>query len=203
VYEAVLGGPGNTLQTLRPYATGLRNSMALAWVDTAPGEGALLQGENSIDYPAENTPPEELNLLRPGADYGWPACVGAKQRARGYEKAGPGCARTEAPLALWPAHAAPLQLLAVPATSPSPWRGQVLVVWHGYRAAGHRVMAFRLAAPGQVQAEPQAVLSGWAAQPGVRPLGAPTGITIDSAGRLWVVEDRNRSLLLVQRDPAP
>jgi glucose/arabinose dehydrogenase len=202
VYEAVLGGPGYTLQSLRPYATGLRNSVALAWVESGPGPGALLQGENSIDYATENEPPEELNLLRAGADYGWPACVGANQRARGYEKTGPGCAKTEPPQALWPAHAAPLQLLAVPASSPSPWRGQVLAVWHGHRPAGHRVVAFSLAAPGQ----PQPVLSGWTAQAGVMPLGAPTGIAVDSAGRLWVVEDRHRTLLVVQPesgDPGP
>jgi hypothetical protein len=36
----------------------------------------------------------------------------------------------------------------------------------------------------------------------VRPLGAPTGILVDSAGRLFVVEDRNRTLLMLTRDAA-
>jgi hypothetical protein len=35
VYEATLGGAGFTLQSFKPYATGLRNSLALAWA--APG----------------------------------------------------------------------------------------------------------------------------------------------------------------------
>jgi len=199
VYQATLGGPGNKLLALKPYATGLRNSVALAWM---PAAGALLQGENSIDYADANAPAEELNLLREGADYGWPACVGAKQRARGYEKAGPGCAKTEAPLALWPAHAAPLQLLAVPATSPSPFRGQLLAVWHGHRPTGHRVVALKLDATGRPTGNLQPVLDDWAAKPSVRPQGAPTGITVDSEGRLWVVEDRNRTLLVVLRDGA-
>ena len=30
-----------------------------------------------------------------------------------------------------------------------------------------------------------------------RPLGAPAGATFDSQGRLWIVEDRNRSLIVV------
>jgi glucose/arabinose dehydrogenase len=63
VYLATLGGPGFTLQSFAPYATGLRNSMALAWA--APG---LLQGENSIDYHDEDAPAEELNVVRAGAN---------------------------------------------------------------------------------------------------------------------------------------
>jgi secreted PhoX family phosphatase len=33
--------------------------------------------------------------------------------------------------------------------------------------------------------------------PGLRPLGNPAGITLDSQGRLWVVEDRNRTVMVV------
>jgi len=110
VYEATLGGPGFTLQSFKPYATGLRNSMALAWA--APG--VLLQGENSIDYREADSPPEELNTLHRGADYGWPYCVGVRQPARGYEKRFD-CKTSEPPALLWPAHAAPLQMIAVPA----------------------------------------------------------------------------------------
>ena len=36
----------------------------------------------------------------------------------------------------------------------------------------------------------------------MRPLGAPAGILIDSAGRLLVVEDRNRTVLMLVRDKA-
>ena len=36
----------------------------------------------------------------------------------------------------------------------------------------------------------------------VRPLGAPTGVFVDAAGRLFVVEDRNRTLLMLTRDDA-
>lgn len=193
VHEAVLGGPANTLQSLRPYATGLRNSIALAFVADA---NVLLQGENSIDYADADNPPEELNRLVAGGHYGWPYCVGAGVAARGYEKRFD-CARSVAPLMLWPAHAAPLQMLAMPTASPSPFAGQLLVAWHGYRPAGHRVVGYRLDAQGRPQGAPTLWIGGWNAAAGVRPLGAPTGITVDSAGRLWVVEDRNRSVLLL------
>ena len=197
VYEATFAGPAFTLQSFKPYATGLRNSMALAW--TAPG--VLLQGENSIDYADEAAPPEELNLVRAGANYGWPYCVGARQPARGYEKRFD-CAKTEAPALLWPAHAAPLQMIAVPKAANNPFAGQLVVAWHGYRAAGHRVVSFALDAQGRPSGPPRSWVEGWSAQRGARPLGAPAGILVDSAGRLLIVEDRNRTLLMLVRESA-
>ena len=196
VYEAVLGGAANTLQSLRPYATGLRNSIALAFV---PEANVLLQGENSIDYADAGKPPEELNQLVAGGHYGWPYCVGAGVAARGYEKRFD-CARSVAPQMLWPAHAAPLQMLAAPTAPSSPFAGQLLVAWHGYRLTGHRVVGYRLDARGRPQGAPKLWIGGWDAAAGVRPLGAPTGITVDSAGRLWVVEDRNRTVLVLIGD---
>jgi glucose/arabinose dehydrogenase len=198
VYLATLSGPAFTLQSFKPYATGVRNSLALAW--TAPG--VLLQGENSIDYRDESEPPEELNRLRAGADYGWPYCVGARTVARGYEGRAD-CAATEPPALLWPAHAAPLQMLAVPATAKNDFAGQLVVAWHGYRDAGHRIVSFVLDANGVARGPARPWISGWSAQRGVRPLGTPAGILIDSAGRLLVVEDRNRTLLMLVREAAP
>ena len=196
VYEAVLGGPGRTLQSFAPYATGLRNSVALAWVG---GAGVLLQGENSIDYADEAAPPEELNTLRKGSDHGWPYCVGAQQPARGYEGRSD-CAKTVAPTMLWPAHAAPLQMIAVPATVKNAFAGQLVVAWHGYRAGGHRVVSFALDAAGQPVGAARPWIGGWEAAKGVRPLGAPAGILVDSFGRLLVVEDRNKTLLMLTRE---
>jgi len=197
VYEARLGGAAQTLQSLQPYATGLRNSLALAWV--APG--VLLQGENSIDYADENAPPEELNALAAGADHGWPTCVGARRPARGYEGR-VDCAKTAAPALLWPAHVAPLQMVAVPASAQNAFAGQIVVAWHGYRAAGHRVVSYVLDARGRPTGAPRPWIAGWNAVKNVRPLGAPTGVFVDAAGRLLVVEDRNRTLLMLTRDDA-
>ena len=220
VYEAVLGGPDFTLQSLRPWASGLRNSVALAFVR---GPNVLLQGENSIDYPDTTEPAEELNLLRDGQHYGWPYCVGARRAARGYEGRFD-CARTEAPAMLWPAHAAPLQMIAVPINNAAAtatatasdkanplaasstarpmgaWAGQLLVAWHGHRPAGHRVVSFALDAQGRAHGAPRSLISGWQAQPGVRPQGAPAGLLLDSAGRLFVLEDRNRTVLMLVPD---
>jgi len=197
VYEAVLGGPSFTLQSFAPYASGLRNSLALAWL---PGTSTLLQGENSIDYADETAPPEELNVLTRGSDHGWPYCVGAREPARGYEGRAD-CAKTTPPAMLWPAHAAPLQMMAVPATTKNAFAGQLVVAWHGYRAGGHRIVSFALDAQGRPGGDARPWISGWSAAKNVRPLGAPAGFTIDSLGRMLVVEDRNRTLLMLTREP--
>lgn len=196
VYEATLAGPDFALQSLQPYARGLRNSVALAFV---PGPNVLLQGENSIDYPDETAPAEELNLLREGAHYGWPYCVGARTPARGYVGRFD-CGKSEMPVLLWPAHAAPLHLIAVPTTAKNAFAGQLVVAWHGYRAGGHRVVSFALDKNGKATGAPRLWIGGWTATPGVRPLGAPTGLAIDAAGRLLVVEDRHKTLLMLARD---
>jgi glucose/arabinose dehydrogenase len=100
--------------------------------------------------------------------YGWPYCTGNQAPARGYEGRFD-CKRTEAPARLWPAHAAPLQMLAVPAGAGNAFAGQLVVAWHGYRAGGHRVVGQALDARGRPQGEPTVWIDGWTAQAGVRP----------------------------------
>jgi glucose/arabinose dehydrogenase len=198
VYEAIFGGPQRTLQSFKPWAVGLRNSMALAVLPHPGQPDIVLQGENSIDYAEENAPAEEFNHLQQGADYGWPYCVADRRAAHGYEGRHD-CRATQAPRALWPAHAAPLHMMAVPDGAATPWAGQLLVAWHGYRRAGHRVMAFRLDPSGNIAGAGLALMGDWESKRGVRPQGAPTGLALDSRGRLFVVEDRNRTVLMLGR----
>lgn len=196
VYEARFDGAGK-LESFKPFATGLRNSMALTVLRQSGKADIVLQGENSVDYPEADKPHEEFNILTAGANYGWPYCLGNREPARGYEGRFD-CKTTTAPAALWPAHTAPLQMLVAPAASP--WAGQLLVTWHGYKPAGRRVMAFKLDQAGKIAGKGTELLGDWAAKPGIRPQGAPTGITIDAAGRLLVLEDRNKTVLLLGRD---
>lgn len=207
VYEGLLQGAELKPQALRPLATGLRNSMGLAVTqDRGSGAERLWQAENSVDYSQADAPAEELNELERGGHYGWPTCVsdaqGRSVAARGYEKRGRCAAPSQRrPFMAWPAHVAPLQLLAVPPAAPGgtprPWDGRLLAVWHGYRTPGHRLVAWRLGSDGRPQGKMENIVSGWLAMPGLRPQGTPAGATIDGQGRLWIVEDRNSTVLVV------
>ena len=194
VWRMVLQAGSKPVKEFKPFATGLRNSMALAVMPDGPAAGTVWQGENNIDYRDPQQPPEELNLLRAGGDYGWPYCVGNRQNAQGYEKRFD-CSKTEAPHMLWPAHVAPLQMLATPASSA--FGGQLLVAWHGQRAGGQRIVGFARDGKGMPSGKPIQWLSGWEGKTEQRPSGRPTGMSIDHAGRLLVVEDFNRSVLML------
>ena len=208
VYETTLVGPDLKPQTPKPFATGLRNSLGLALTQDAAGRTERIwQAENSVDYSDANAPAEELNELERGAHYGWPYCVsdaqGRSVAAQGYEQRAP-CARPQThrpPFQAWPAHVAPLQLLAVPSAAAGqperPWSGRLLAVWHGYRAQGHRIVAWRLGADGRPTGARENIVSGWRVMPGIRPQGNPAGVTLDHRGWLWIVEDRNRTVLVV------
>jgi glucose/arabinose dehydrogenase len=211
VYQALFGGPDFKRQSFKPWASGLRNSLGLAITfDTTQGTPRLWQAENSVDYNDPDAPAEELNELRRGANYGWPYCVsdskGHSVAIRGRDRAAKHrvqcpVADAQPPFQAWPAHVAPLQLLTVPPARPGeterPWSGRLLAVWHGYREPGHRIVAWRLDAQGRPEGEREDLVSDWAASPGLRPLGNPAGITVDSQGRLWIVEDRNRTVILI------
>lgn len=211
VYETTLVGPDLKPQTPKPFATGLRNSLGLALTQDAAGRTERIwQAENSVDYSDANAPAEELNELERGAHHGWPYCVSDAQGrsvvAQGYERRAQ-CARRQAhrpPFQAWPAHVAPLQLLAVPPAAAGqpehPWSGRLLAVWHGYRAQGHRIVAWRLGADGRPTGARENIVSGWRVMPGIRPQGNPAGITVDHRGWLWIVEDRNRTVLVVAPD---
>ncbi|MBU7572172.1 MAG: hypothetical protein KAF64_02365 [Hydrogenophaga sp.] len=205
VYVARFGGADFALQSFQPLATGLRNSLGLASTTARDGAVRLWQAENSVDYTDAALPAEELNELKDGASYGWPYCVsdarGKAVPARGYEGRAR-CATHTAPHTAWPAHVAPLQLLSAPqALTTGPFAGRLLAVWHGYRTGGHRVVAWRLDEHGRPGGAREDLVSGWHAQAGVRPLGTPAGIALDAEGRLWIVEDRNRSVIVIAPSP--
>lgn len=61
----VAGGTG------RVFARGLRNSVGLAF---HPVTGELWASDNGRDMLGDNLPPEEINRILAGGDYGWPHC---------------------------------------------------------------------------------------------------------------------------------
>ena len=184
VYRARFDAAGRLAQ-LKVFARGLRNSMALA----VHASGTVLQAENSMDAGStERFPADEVNRLEEGAHYGWPGCVERRKPLPGFDAAA--CERTQLPVLLMPAHAAPLHM---------EYSGKALLVgWHGYRKAGQRIVRYAVDARGVPKGRPVTLLGPW--KLGAHRLGAPVGWGEDDRGQLWIADDRNRMLLVLRRD---
>ncbi len=193
-------------------AKGLRNSMALA---VHPTSNALIQGENSRDtinkYQASLTdnegdlPHEELNVIVPGANYGWPYC---------YDNGAPNpeyrgrvdCANYTNPALLLPGHASPLGMAYYTGSMfPQAYKNQLLVTYHGYRANGHRLVMVPVDANGVPgSGQPLDIIRGWdKSADGREPLGAPVDVMVSQKdGSIYVTEDKNGTVLRVFYDAA-
>ncbi|WP_406660810.1 PQQ-dependent sugar dehydrogenase [Methanolobus sp. ZRKC3] len=55
------------------FARGLRNSVGLTF---HPLTGELYATDNGRDWLGDDLPPDEINLIREGGNYGWPICYG-------------------------------------------------------------------------------------------------------------------------------
>lgn len=193
--------PEGVVTGWKTWASGLRNSMALV---VHPESGLILQGENSRDNihrrirgmeSDEDLPHDELNLIEEGARYGWPYCYDDGKPAPEYPKTD--CAKFRAPRILLPAHAAPLGMTYYFSTLlPHEYSGTLIVAYHGYRATGHRIVAFEIDAHGMPTGKGKELVSGWEAEDG-RAMGAPTDVKVGADGAIYVTEDRNGTVLRI------
>lgn len=101
-----------------PLATGLKN----AYAHTYDAEGRLWITEIGDDRVDGQQPPEELNLVVPGADFGWPPCYGFQEPALNYAGTADGCAQTRPPVVVFDPQTTPTSVAA------SPWEEDVLLV---------------------------------------------------------------------------
>lgn len=187
----------------RPIARGLRNSMALA----VHSESQLLfQGENSLDLKDEDLPFEEINLIEDGAHYGWPYCHSANQVSSEFKNiVNPNdCSQKyKAPLLFMPAHVAPMGLLFYSGKLMENLKSTLLVSWHGYRQAGHKVVAYTVDTRGiPINNQPKNVIFGWDAENQVRPRGAPTGLLELNDGSILIMDDKNSAILRLSKGEA-
>ncbi len=131
------------------YASGNRNGEGFAFDPdgrlfvTQHGRDQLSQNWPHLYTPQQNAelPAEELLLLEKGADYGWPECYFDQQQGKlvlAPEYGGDGgktvglCANRTPPVAAFPGHWAPNDLLIYRGTAfPSGYRGGAFIAFHG------------------------------------------------------------------------
>jgi glucose/arabinose dehydrogenase len=201
------------------FATGIRHTVGVAWNTTTHSLWTVQNGRDQLDlWPAFDAvknaelPAEELQEIKQGADYGWPYCYFdpfLNTRVEAPEYGGDGravadCAKYAKPVATFPAHYAPLDLLFYTGTQfPAQYRNGVFVAFHGswnrspLPQAGYNVMFQPL--KGDISSGEALVFAdGFAGtsrpSPGSaqhRPVGlaeAPDGslyVSDDSGGRIW------------------
>jgi glucose/arabinose dehydrogenase len=200
--RSTLAGQAAAARTV--FAEGLRNTIGFGW---HPVTSALWGMDQGSDWRGDDLPPEELNLIRAGNDYGWPYCYGAKrvdpviQDPPDQTKA-EYCAATEAPTLLNQAHQSPIGLAFYTGdTFPDRYQNGAFIAFHGSwnrkPATGYRI-AF---VPFDEDGAPQAIedfVSGFLIQDGAATFGRPAGVTVAADGALLFSDDTNGIVYRVQ-----
>ena len=175
------------------FASGLRNAVGLA-VHPTTGEMWVSQNERD-DLPPdhENLPPEEINILVAGGDYGWPYCYGNRVPNPEFNDIAR-CANTIAPALEMQAHSAPLGIsfLGKATSFPADYRGDLLVAFHGSwdRATptGAKVVRVHVANGKPVFLED--FVTGWQQADGNR-WGRPVDVVVAADGSVLISDDQN------------
>lgn len=171
----------------RVFAKGFRNSVGLTW---RPGTSELWAADNGRDYLGDDLPPDEINLIRDGADYGWPYCYGNRVPDPQLGSAGR-CAITQPPVVALQAHSAPLGLVFYAGTQfPAEYRGDLFVAFHGSWnrtvPTGYKLVRVRMA-NGKPTGEVQDLVTGWLE--GASVWGRPVDPVVGPDGSLYLSDD--------------
>jgi len=184
----------------RVFARGLRNSVGIAF---NPTTGALWATNNDRDdiggsdvAMTDSLPPERINILLDGKNYGWPQCYLPNRPNPEYS--GANCSTVTAPAITFTAHSAPLGIAFYTGTMfPAGYQGDAFVAYHGSwnRSVPTGAKVVRVHVQGGVPVSITDFVVGWLSTNPYwgRPAGLlvlPDGsllITDDSSGRIWRV----------------
>jgi glucose/arabinose dehydrogenase len=175
----------------RRYASGLRNAVGMA-LHPVTGEIWVSTHERDNIQPSfENLPPEEIDILQDGGDYGWPYCHSDRVPNPEYNNQ-TRCNSTIVPALMMQAHSAPLGVtfLANATRLPESMRGDMLVAFHGSwnRTVPTGAKVVRVSVAGNRPTGYVDFLSGFQRANGSR-WGRPTDVAVWRDGSVLVSED--------------
>jgi glucose/arabinose dehydrogenase/mono/diheme cytochrome c family protein len=206
---------GQQFSPAQRYATGIRNADGIAVAAGGRGIYATQHGRDQLhqNFPAlykpeeeATQPAEELLRVNEGGDYGWPECyfddiqgklVLAPEYGGDGGKAIGVCAHKLAPVASFPAHWAPNDLVIYTGKSfPEHYRGGAFIAFHGswdrapYPQGGYNVV-FQPLPSNAPAGRCEIFAEGFAGEikdPG-RAEHRPTGVAIGPDGALYISDD--------------
>jgi glucose/arabinose dehydrogenase len=192
------------------FASGLRNTIGF---DFHPQTGALWGIDNGGDGKGSKWPPEEVNLIEKGGNYGYPFAYGKREVDQSREDP-PGNTKEEWVKTTMPsmlelrAHMAPIafRFFKNEANLPDGYSGDGLVAWHGSwnssKPVGFKVQRIRFQNGTPVGAED--FLTGFL-KPGFlmfkrkARFGRPAGIAINDEGVVYISDDANGVIYAIKK----
>lgn len=186
----------------RLFASGLRNAV---FITTHPETNEVWGTEMGRDFLGDNTPPDEINIIKDGQNYGWPICYGNKKHDANFDKnvyTEDPCLFTQAPIYEIPAHSAPLGLTFVNTSAfPSDWQGDLLVAYHGSWNSsvpvGYKVV--RMDVEGNTISGENDFITGFIS--GSQAVARPVDLVFDSSGSLYLSDDKAGAVYQVRYSP--
>jgi len=184
--STVLISDGNG-RSPRVFSKGLRNAVFLA---LKPGTDEVWATEMGRDFLGDETPPDEIDILSDGGNYGWPFCYGQGVVDKTQKEPSTGfCAGSKKPYYEIPAHSAPLGLAFVESSQfDDSIQGDLLVAYHGSwnrsTPTGYKIV--KISTKGTPREED--FITGFIE--GSSASGRPVDLTFDKAGSLYISDDK-------------
>ena len=137
----------------------------------------------------DNLPPDEINIVQEGKDYGWPYCYGDRIPDPDFNDP-QRCENTVAPVVELQAHSAPLGLTFYEGDMfPNEYKGDLFVAYHGSWnrtvPTGYKVVRIKMK-----DGKPQATEDfayGW--MTATEKFGRPVDVLVGNSGELYVSDD--------------
>lgn len=173
------------------FATGLRNTVGFDF----NANGALYGVDMGRDQIGDDTPPEEVNIIEQGKDYGWPYCYGNNINNPEFNDRKQYCKeKTETPFLNMQAHSAPLGMEFIKQSATEIWPQQYskgfFVGFHGSWnrtvPTGYKVVFVDTSGP---QPKQYNFLTGWL-ENNAESWGRPVDVGFDSKGNFYVSDDK-------------
>lgn len=182
--------------TYEVFARGLRNSVGLAF---SPDQQRLWGSDNGRDMLGDELPPDEINQILAGKDYGWPECYG-QQKPDPELGRGKRCQQTMASQVDLPAHSAPLGIaFGSGLNAPEEYRNSLYVALHGSwnrsEPRGYKLIRIPYQ-NGQMATYSKDFLRGWLISG--QAWGRPVAPIVGTDGNLYLSDDRAKAIYRIK-----